>query len=32
MTIGVVLGVLLLVGILWDTFETIVLPRTVTRK
>ena len=32
MTIGIVLGAALLIVILWDTFETIVLPRTVTRK
>jgi hypothetical protein len=32
MAIGVVLGMVLMVIILWDTFETIVLPRTVTRK
>ena len=32
MVIGTVLGAALLVLILWDTFETIVLPRTVTRK
>ncbi len=30
--VAVLLGVALLVLILWDTFETIVLPRTVTRK
>lgn len=30
--ISVALGVVLLIVILWDTFETIVLPRTVTRK
>lgn len=32
MILGAMLGLALLVVILWDTFETIVLPRTVTRK
>ena len=32
MIIGVIAGVLLTIVIVWDTFETIVLPRTVTRQ
>ena len=32
MFIGSILGAALLIVILWDTFETIVLPRTVTRE
>ena len=32
MLIGVLAGVLLMIVIIWDTFETIVLPRTVTRQ
>jgi hypothetical protein len=30
--VGIGLGVLLVLIVLWDTFETIVLPRTVTRR
>src|SRR5579872_7312808 len=30
--LGVIVGAALILGILWDCFETIVLPRTVTRK
>src|SRR5438552_5429394 len=29
---AILLGLLILIIVLWDTFETIVLPRTVTRK
>jgi hypothetical protein len=32
MVVGLILGVLLVLVVLWDTFETIVLPRTVTRR
>src|SRR5436190_5217350 len=31
-TFGLILGVLLIVTILWDTFETIILPRRVTSR
>jgi hypothetical protein len=30
--VGVIIGAALIIGILWDCFETIVLPRSVTRK
>jgi len=31
-TLGLILGVVLIVAILWDVFETIILPRRVTRR